>query len=139
MAALAAPAFAEGLGVPPPAPQPQEQQDMQAMPPQQAGNVLYVSGGIGDDELDAMKAQASQYNFRMINSDRTGHYAADTEVMIQGRDGGEVLHLQDAGPLLYVRLPPGSYKVTASNSGQQQAKNIKVSASMPTNVHLIWN
>src|SRR5580704_11840043 len=91
-AALALPALAdaEGFGV---------------LQPKQEGNVTYITGGIGDSEVDQLKAQSGNYNFQMINSDPTGHYTADTNLVIQSKDGREVIRVDNAGPLFYAQLP----------------------------------
>ena len=49
----------------------------------------------------------------MVNSDATGHYVADTNLMIQSNDGQEVIQVNNAGPLFYANLEPGVYTVTA--------------------------
>ena len=156
-AVLAAPAFAQDASMmahpvqpqyapsqPGPSIPPQPQQEPPLEPPHKAleqhqeGNVTYISGGIGDAEKEQLNAEKQNYNFRMINSDPTGHYTADVGLTIESRDGREVIRVAGAGPLFYAQLPPGSYRVTAVSGGQEETRNVKVSAGTPTDVHLVW-
>lgn len=104
----------------------------------QEGDVTYISGGIGDGEVDQLKAEERNYNFKMINSDPTGHYTADTNLVITSRDGREVIRVDNAGPLFLAQLPPGEYRVEATNGSQHETRNVRVSSSGRANVHLIW-
>ena len=145
-AALAAPAFAQGAYSPVPATQNDgmryqyQQQDMQtSLQQKQEGDVTYITGGIGDSEVDQLKSQEANYNFQMINSDPTGHYTADTDLVIQSKDGHEMIRVNDAGPLFYAQLPPGVYTVEATHDGRTETKTIRISAKgQPAKAVMIW-
>ena len=93
-----------------------------ALPPvQHSGSISYVSGGVGEEEIAAMKAAAAQYALQMtffshVEGGRDS-YNAPAELTILKADGSPVLDIKPDGPFLLVDLPAGSYRVTAANSG----------------------
>jgi hypothetical protein len=108
--------------------------------PVQDGGITYISGGIGLDEEDAIKAQAQNYNLQVTTSNTKGEWLADTNLSIAASDGREVLNVSNVGPLFYAALPPGTYRIEASSNGEQQTKTIKVGGEgKATNLHLIWH
>jgi hypothetical protein len=137
--ALAAPAFAQGAYSTLPMPENDGMRYQQAnLQPKQEGDVTYITGGIGDSEVDQLKSESVNYNFQMINSDPTGHYTADTNLVIQSKDGREMVRVDNAGPLFYAKLPPGEYTVDATNGAQHETKTVRVAASGHSEMHLIW-
>jgi hypothetical protein len=102
------------------------------------GDITYISGGVGADEIDALKTVAKDYNLRIINANQRGHFTADTNLTITTKDGREVISADNTGPLFYAQLPPGEYTIKATSGDQQTVRNIKISAGRPINVSLIW-
>jgi|SRR5579859_3907156 len=105
--------------------------------PVQEGSASYISGGIGQDEQDAIRAEAANYNLQVTNSEPGGAYVAGLTFVVTDRDGREVLHARNAGPLFYAQLPPGSYIVQATYLGGQQVKNVTIGRGA-ADLHLIW-
>jgi hypothetical protein len=93
---------------------------------QQGASAQYLNGGIGEDETANMHRVIDQYSLRLTFSERRGAFISDVSVAISGSKGKNVFQLDNAGPLLYVKLPPGKYKVRASYKGQTQAKDVSV-------------
>jgi hypothetical protein len=79
----------------------------------QAG-IPWMSGGIGYSARDAMRKAAQQYNVHLVFSARNGGYLAAIPVTVTRHDGQQVYAGISAGPLLYLQLPPGSYRVSAA-------------------------
>lgn len=104
----------------------------------QAGNVTYVTGGIGSDERTALEAQKRQYNFTMLSANTKGELTGDTQVIIRDSAGNEVLNTT-AGPLLFANLPDGTYTLEATNEGQVKTQKIFVRGGKQSHVHLSWN
>lgn len=94
----------------------------------QAG-IPWMSGGIGDDARDEMRKAATAYNVQIIFSDRQGSYLADIPFAVSGRNGKEILAGVSEGPLLYIKLPPGGYRISAQIDGAWQHKQIQVAAT----------
>lgn len=96
--------------------------DNKALPPvQHSGSISYISGGIGEDEIAAIKATAPQYALQMTffshAADGRDGYNAPAELTILKDDGSPVLDIKPDGPFVLLDLPPGKYRVTAANTG----------------------
>lgn len=100
------------------------------MPPvQQQGSVQYVSGGIGLDESEAMKAAAKDYPLALTfaaQRDGQADYVANVSVTIRDAHGKSVLQTTAEGPYMLVKLPAGNYKISATYNGQAQNRNVAV-------------
>jgi hypothetical protein len=109
-------------------------------PPQPVhqGDVTYITGGIGQGETEAIKASARNYDLQISNAEKDGAYTAGTDLVIQARDGRNVLQARNTGPLVYAQLPPGDYVIHATFNGVQRVADAKVPAKGATGVHLIW-
>lgn len=95
--------------------------------PMTAGNITYLNGGIGDEEVAQLKAQASSYNLHLLLSATNGEYISDVSLRILDSSGKEVLSIPDAGPYVYASLPAGKYTLEAT-SKTAGAKSIKINA-----------
>lgn len=94
----------------------------------QAG-ISWISGGVGDDARDEMRKAASAYNVLVVFSERGGAYLAEIPFTVSRRDGREVLAGTTDGPLLYIKLPAGSYRISAQIDGNWQSKRIQAGTS----------
>jgi hypothetical protein len=109
---------------------PPGQSQMQRQPPalqaQQQGNVTFVSGGAGGEDRDALKQVENQYNLRLLFAARNGDYLANVAVTLSDTRGNAVLDTIADGPIFYARVPPGRYRLTVSNQGQSQSRDISI-------------
>jgi hypothetical protein len=100
------------------------------LPAQRRENgVTYITGGIGSDESEAMKAAASKYAVALtFASEENGQHGflASVPVQIVDESGTTVLDVTTAGPYLLMDLPPGRYEVVATHQGAQQRSGIEV-------------
>lgn len=102
-----------------------------ALPPvQHSGSISYLSGGIGENEIAAMKAAAAQYALQMTffshAADGRDGYNAPAELTILKDDGSPVLDIKPDGPFVLLDLPPGKYRVTAANTGWSKTVPVEV-------------
>ena len=99
----------------------------------------YLNGGIGVDGRQAMHAERKHYNLQMrFAHAKTGEYLSAVSVTITPQaKKGEPLHVEDAGPYLYVRLHPGRYRVTATAEGRTQKRSVSVGKAA-TELVLYW-
>lgn len=100
-------------------------------PPQKAvsqGNVPFVSGGIGVDSKQALKAREKEFNVKLIFTLVEGNYLADVGVTIKDAAGRTVVEQVADGPFFMAKLPPGNYSVTADYGGKAQTRKISASA-----------
>lgn len=94
-----------------------------------AESVAWMSGGIGEADRARMNRAAADYNLRVVFSDRAGHYLADVPFSIKAHPAGPRYAAVSAGPLLYIRLPPGRYRIGARLDGAWQARQIRIGAA----------
>lgn len=98
--------------------------------PQASGVARYLNGGIGKEEADAMRREANAYPLRISFSERRdGEFIVDVPVVITDTYGRRALDLPKAGPLLYVRLPNGKYKVSARFNDVTETQNVTLAGT----------
>jgi hypothetical protein len=89
----------------------------------------HVCAGIGDEGREEMRAVRGQYNLHLSFAEaNTGSYLIPVTVSID-QIGGDKLALgpfEDCGPLLYVNLPAGQYRVTAIQEGVTKTKTVRI-------------
>jgi hypothetical protein len=106
---------------------------------QEQSGVTYLSGGIGEDEAKAIQ-QATGYNLHMTFSiGPEGKFVPDVDVVIQKAQGATLLTLSQAGPLVYVQLPPGKYTVIATRNGEEKRDTTDVGNGTARNLVFHWN
>lgn len=99
------------------------------------GSTPMLSGGIGDNEIDELKAVENQYNLKLLFTEGNGEYLADVPVHIQDRKGIAVLDTVTKGPVLLLSLPQGTYKVKAGKEGSTREQNVTVKNSPHKSLH----
>ena len=99
---------------------------------QHAGQVSYMSGGIGLDQSTAMKSAMHDYSLVLTFVGSTGNekeYLANVPVIIKDGQGKTVLETSSDGPFMLVSLPNGRYTVSASYQGRSQQHAVSISQS----------
>lgn len=81
---------------------------------------LYINGGAGEEERAAMRQRSADFPQQLVLSAPGGDYAVAKTLTILPRDGSGVplMTVHNAGPLIMMRLPPGSYVATADIDGR---------------------
>jgi len=111
---------------------------VQVQPMQQNG-ITYLSGGVGEDEARAI-GQAQGYNLHMTFAiGPENKYVPDVAVTVQNASGQTVLTLADAGPLVYVQLPPGKYSVVATRNGEERRDTADIGSAATRKLVFHWN
>ncbi|WP_149136291.1 peptidase associated/transthyretin-like domain-containing protein [Cupriavidus campinensis] len=89
--------------------------------------VSYVSGGDDAASMQGMLAIAAQFNVRltMVDAER-GKPLGGAMVDVASQEGRTVLHATASGPLFYMRLKPGAYRLSVGYQGRDQMRNIVV-------------
>ncbi|TJZ69009.1 carboxypeptidase regulatory-like domain-containing protein [Chitiniphilus eburneus] len=98
----------------------------------------FVTGGVGDEELASLNAVKPQYNVRLLLTQKDGAYIAGVPVTIVDRKGATVLEAESKGPHLFVQLPDGSYRISATYEGKTLARSVSVKGNAARNVHFAW-
>lgn len=76
--------------------------------------IRYLVGGIGSDERETIEKLGTDYNVKFVFAEMSGDYISDVRVVIDDLHGKRLAHIVTNGPWLYVKLPPGSYRVKAT-------------------------
>jgi len=112
--------------------------DPSVLQPQQSGNVTFVTGGVGDEEIAALEAAKKDYNLHITSASASGGaFKGNTQITIRTKKGDTLL-TADSGPILLAKLPAGSYTVEATNDGKTEHRNITVGRSKSAHVHFGW-
>jgi hypothetical protein len=88
----------------------------------------YLNGGIGEEEQQALQVHKGPYNLRLTFAKaRAGEYLAGLDVTIERIDRKLSFGpFADCGPLFYVRLDPGVYRVNATYEGILLSKTVRI-------------
>ena len=99
--------------------------------------VSFVSGGIGENSIAALKAREKEFNLKLIFTLIEGNYLADVGVRITDAAGRLVIDHVTEGPIFMARLPAGAYNVQATYNGKAQARKISVGERLQT-AYMRW-
>jgi hypothetical protein len=134
-----APALVMPGPTPPPPDQVQSSPSAPALQAQQQGNVTFVSGGAGDEDRAALKQVESQYNLRLTFVARSGAFLANIAVTLADARGNAVLDTISDGPIFFARVPPGRYRLTVSNQGQSQSRDVTINDRGAVRQDFYWS
>jgi hypothetical protein len=101
-------------------------------------NIPYLSDGIGTEERHAMEAKAKNYNLLLTSANKMNQYVANTNFVIVGKDGKQMIAVANAGPLFFVKLPPGAYTVKATAGTQKNDERIVISPDKTAFEAFVW-
>ena len=76
-----------------------------------------------------MRKAAPAYNVHLMFSNRQGSYLADIPFTVSKLNGRELYSGVSEGPLLYLKLPPGTYQIAVQLGGVWQNKRIRAGTS----------
>ena len=106
------------------------------------GKVTYLSGGIGESEIAAMKAAAPKYPLEVefIKKEATGPaaYLAADKLTIRDHAGKTVLSTTSNGPFFLAKLPTGRYTVMATNRNVSRERRIDLAAGGHEKIVFEW-
>ena len=107
--------------------------------PHQQGGVIWVSGGVGEQELQQIRQMQGLYNLRLLFAMQgSGQYLAGIPVTIADARGTTLVSTTAEGPYFFAKLRPGRYKITAEHDGQAQTRTISVPASGAASQSFYW-
>ena len=103
-----------------------------------SNGVPYLSGGIGDEELEEIDRARSSYNTRLVLSEASGSYVSNVTLTVATVLGEPIVSLSSAGPLVLLQLPPGSYLITSRYDGRTVQKRFDVRDNLAQTVSIFW-
>lgn len=96
------------------------------LPLQSYNETIFVTGGVGEEELEDINAARGDFNVQLLMAEKSGAYVAGVRLVVFDAKGGKVLEADGAGPYLLVRLPAGSYHGTADYEGRSMPFRLNV-------------
>ncbi len=108
---------------------------------QSANGVTYATGGIGLSERDAMEAafQRRDFNLKLVFATSIGSYLANVPINVRDTRGNTVFETTSEGPWLYVKLPPGQYRVSATIADTTLTRDVSVGSGQTRQVVFQWH
>jgi hypothetical protein len=101
-------------------------QDAMPLPaPKESGGVTWVSGGVPDEQLAAVKAARASYPLVVElfqNNGNKNQYTANARVRLIDAKGQVVLDEASEGPFFLVKPAPGTYRVEATYEGSTKTQ-----------------
>ena len=104
-----------------------------------AADAPHVSGGVGLEAREELRVRESEYNLTIVASAKTGEYLANTWVLIESARKERVLKTEMAGPLLLVKLAPGTYTIKATYGGDTLTRTVTIAREGRQEAHFQWD
>jgi len=109
------------------------------LPPQkQASGLVYLSGGIGEDEAAAFRRVSPSYSLRLTFTGKRGEFLAEVDTRIYKPDGKQIFEAISDGPFMYIKLPEGKYRVVATANGIERKTEVTIPSKGSVARHLNW-
>jgi len=103
-----------------------------------AADVPHISGGIGIDGREELRAKERDYNVKIITATKSGAYLSGVQVVIESAKKEPMLETTMAGPILLAKLPPGPYTIKATAGGQTLTQTVAAEAQGLKQVDFRW-
>lgn len=105
------------------------------------GNVRYVTGGVGEDAVNAFKQAAPKYPLELLFAQKSSPndvYLAGVKVTVRDRAGKVVLDAVSEGPYLLAAMPAGRYQIEADHEGVAKRQSVEIRSGQHRRVVLVW-
>lgn len=95
-----------------------------------SGAVRYASGGATVDERAALAGMRAEYNLRLTFAlHDTGAMVPNVALTVDDVRQGRVFALAGSGPQVFLKLPPGTYALSATSKGVEQRRRVTLDRS----------
>lgn len=101
--------------------------------------VPYISGGVGTDERAELAAKEKEYNLKIVTAETSGDFLGEVQVVIESARKQPILEAAMDGPIMLVKLPPGTYTIKATSGRDQVTQTVSVPAQGLREVNLRWS
>ena len=103
--------------------------------------ISYISGGVGEEESQAILAEAKQWPLLLELSqleNGRGVWIFGAKIKILNTNNQLAFDAQADGPYILINLPVGQYQIEATYQGVMQRKAINIQASAPQKLAIFW-
>ncbi len=105
---------------------------------QTAGTVTYVSGGVGTESIDRLKALAADFNLKLVFAMTSGEYVSGAKVAIADANGKTLLETTSEGPWFLAKLPNGNYRIVATLDDKALNRQVSIGPGKNRTVDFRW-
>ncbi len=109
-----------------------------ALEVQHQDGIAYVTGGVGLEEREALKAMEKDYNLIVTLATKEGPYLSDTAIEITDNTGKTLLSANADGPFFYAKLPAGAYMVKVGSDPTLQSRKLAVREGETRRLSFYW-
>jgi hypothetical protein len=106
-----------------------------------AGDITYITGGVGLCEVQTMQSLSSDYPLNIVFIQKLGHreeFLADVKVQIFDRYRHLLLDIATEGPYLFMALPQGKYLMVAEYDGDVKKQWVSVGSKGNKRIVFWW-
>ena len=105
---------------------------------EQENGIRYVTGGISNDEQQAIAEIGDEYSLKLTLAREDGAYLDNVQVAIYNGAGEPLISTVTNGPIMLVALSPGDYQVMASVEGIEKQESVTIGDGETQEVVLYW-
>lgn len=108
---------------------------------QYSRGISYISGGVGEEESQAILAEAKQWPLLLELSqleNGRGVWIFGAKIKILNSQNQVIFDAQADGPYILINLAVGQYQIEASYLGVSQKRSVNVQASAPQKLAIFW-
>jgi hypothetical protein len=104
-----------------------------------AGEISYLSGGVGKPEREQLRAMEKEFNLKLVFTLADGKFVASVRVVVSDAKGRKLLEHVADGPYFMARLPAGQYSIAATYAGNSQTRKIEVAGGRLRSEQFRWS
>lgn len=108
---------------------------------QYSQGVSYISGGVGEEESQAILSEAKQWPILLELSqleNGRGVWIFGAKIKILNTQNQVVFDAQADGPYMLINLPVGNYLLEGTYQGMLQKRSVVVKTALPQKINLFW-
>lgn len=108
---------------------------------QYSQGISYISGGVGEEESQAILAEAKQWPILLELSqleNGRGVWIFGAKIKILNTKNQVIFDAQADGPYMLINLPTGDYLLEGTYQDVVQKRAIVVKTAMPQKVNVFW-
>lgn len=104
---------------------------------ERAGDIPYISGGVGQEERASLEERAGDYSLKLVFAERSGNFLAGVRVVVRDMKGANIVQTVTRGPFLYVDFPKGTYRLEAMHDDVTRVREFQIGSGQ-TSLVIGW-
>lgn len=108
---------------------------------QYSQGISYISGGVGEEESQAILSEAKQWPLLLELSqleNGRGVWIFGAKIKIVNTQNQVIFDAQADGPYILINLNAGQYQIEASYQGLTQKRSVRIQAFAPQKLAIFW-